>query len=101
MNKINNEQNRNRGIDTWNRLTTGRGVGGGWMKELAEEHICMTQGCGQCVGDCLRQGGSWMEVGKGGKCGDNCNSINIKYNLKNKGSIAKISFIICKFNKIL
>ena len=28
-------------------------------------------------------GGGWVEVGKGGKCEDNCNSINNKTHFKN------------------
>lgn len=45
----------------------------------------MTNGQRQC-GDDLREwcGGGWVEMGIGGKCGDNCNNIKIKNKEKNK-----------------
>ena len=71
---MDSEQNRNRGIDTWNRLTTVRGEGGtGWkkVKELAKEHICITHSYRKQCGD----------DGGGEKMGT-CNSINNKIKFK-------------------
>ena len=77
MNKKTNEQNRNRGRDTWNRqlLEGGRED---WMKEgegiSQRTYICMTQGHRQHHGDCLKGDPG----GKGRKSGNKCNSINNK-----------------------
>ena len=80
--KKTNEQNRTRGIESWNRLTAVRGEGGGgdWLKE----------GEGPSQRPCMKDPWTWttvwgltIEVGGGlggegqrGKHWDNCNSIN-------------------------
>ena len=49
---------------------------------ITKEHACLTHGHGQQYGDSRREGSGWglVELGKGRKSGNNCNSIN---NLKN------------------
>ena len=36
---------------------------------VAKEYVCMTHGCGQWCGACLREWGFWWGRGEGGKLG--------------------------------
>ena len=84
-------QNRNKDIETWNRLTAVRGEWGGgtgWKKpkELDKEQICMTHRHKQQCGDGQRgrgAGAGWRQ-GKQEKMGTSLIVSTIKMKKKNK-----------------
>ena len=96
-------QNKNRGMNRWNRLTAVKGEGGaGWkkVKGLAKEHICITNGYRQQCGEGWKEGGTGTEKRKTNGEGGGIGTSAIVSTIKVKKKLSLLSKAIYRLNAI-